>query len=352
MRFGLGQFTLQIPPWDDRDHVQLYADTLELAALADDAGFASFWLAEHHGAADGYNSALLPFLSAVAARTHRIEVGTAVLLAPFHDPLRVAEDAAVVDNISGGRLNLGLGLGWAPEEYRMFGVPQARRGKRLDEFVQVLRLAWTQDRFSFDGEFFAYDDVSITPKPARVRASGIELPHPPIFLGGNADAALRRAARLGDGYFPPSVAGGPEALIARGREMTALRAEMGTEGPFRYGSFVPVGIGEDADDAWAKIRDGVLHVRGAYLMWAQNQRDVSAAVEGMAAFEPQVREGCIVGSAAEVAEQLKPMRDALDSMGAHDPFVSVILAPPGMKPAVAREQLERFAGEVMPAVLG
>src|SRR5438309_5894892 len=176
MRFGLGQFTLQIPPWDPRNHVQLYADTLDLAARAEEAGFDSFWLAEHHGASDGYNPALLPFLSAVAARTKRLEVGTAVLLAPFHDPLRIAEDAAVVDNISGGRLNLGLGLGWAPEEYRMFGVNMKERGKRLDEFVHIVNSAWTEPRFSFDGHFYSVADVSVTPKPARKI---------PVFLGGN-----------------------------------------------------------------------------------------------------------------------------------------------------------------------
>ena len=256
MRFGLGQFTLQIPPWDARDHAQLYADTLDLAARADEAGFDSLWLAEHHGASDGYNSALLPFLSAVAARTTRLELGAAVLLAPFHNPLRVAEDAAVVDNISGGRLNLGLGLGWAPEEYRMFGAEHKGRGKRLGEFAQVLKRAWTEDRFSFEGEHYTYDDIAITPKPAR--AGG-----PPIWLGGNADAALRRSARYGDGYFPPSGAGF-DALPELAERMISLRRELNPGAPYRFGAFQNVGLGEDEDDAWHSIRDGVLHVRGAY----------------------------------------------------------------------------------------
>jgi len=342
MKFGLGQFTLQIPPWDDRDHAQLYADTLELAALADDAGFDSFWLAEHHGAADGYVPALLPFLSAVAARTSRIELGTAVMLAPFHDPLRVAEDAAVVDNISGGRLNVGLGLGWAPEEYRMFGVESKGRGKRLEEFAQVLRLAWTQERFSFDGNFYSYDDISVTPKPAR-------RPNPPIWLGGAAEAALVRSARFGDGYFPPSTTGGPAQLVERAGQMLDLRREAGVEGPWRFGAFTPVGIGADADEAWASIRDGVMHVRGAYLTWAQNQRDVTGARDAVTTFEDQIRSGCIVGTPHEVAEQLRPMLE-IDAMGYDDSFVSLILAPVGMPHAKAREAIERFAAEVIPAL--
>lgn len=339
MRFGIGQFTLQIPPWDRRDHAALYADTLDLAALAEDAGFDSFWLAEHHGAGDGYNPALLPFLAAVAARTRRLEVGTAVMLAPFHDPLRIAEDAAVVDNLAGGRLNLGLGLGWAPEEYRMFGVQTRGRGARLDEFTQVLRLAWTQERFSFDGSFYAYDDIAITPRPARV---------PPIWLGGNADAALRRSARLADGYFPPSVAGGPDALATRAEQMMRLRRELGGDAPYRYGAFLPVGIGADADDGWSKIRDGILHVRGAYLLWAQSQRDVTGARDGAAAFEDQIRAGCLCGTPQQIVEQLRPAVDRIDALGYAGTFLSAILVPPGTSPAVAREQVERFASDVMP----
>lgn len=334
MRFGLGQFTLQVPPWETRTHAQVYADTLDLAAHAESHGFDSFWLAEHHGASDGYNPSLLPFLSAVAARTTRMEIGTAVMLAPFHDPLRVAEDAAVVDTISGGRLHLGLGLGWAPEEYRMFGVDSAGRGARLEEFVQVLRGAWGEGRFSVRGRFYAYDDVAVTPKPARV--GGI-----PIWLGGGADAAIERAARIADGHFPPSTQG-VDGIVERARRVLAIRERAGITAPYRFGTFLPVGIGTDEDDGWSKIRDGVLHVRGSYLLWAQNQRDVSGAVASAAAFEDAVRAGCVVGTAAQVAEELKPVIDELDALGLHEPFISVILAPPGVQADDARASVERF----------
>jgi probable F420-dependent oxidoreductase len=342
MRFGLGQFTLQIPPWDPRNHVQLYADTLDLAVLAEEAGFDSLWLAEHHGASDGYNPALLPFLSAVAARTQRLELGTAVLLAPFHNPLRVAEDAAVVDNISGGRLNLGLGLGWAPEEYRMFGVEHKGRGKRLSEFAQVLKRAWTEERFSFGGEHYAYDDIAITPKPAR--AGG-----PPIWLGGSADAALRRSARFGDGYFPPSGAGF-DALPELAERMIALRRELNPGAPYLFGAFQNVGIGADEDDAWQSIRDGVLHVRGAYMLWAQGARDVSGAREAVAAMEDQIRASCVVGTPEQVAAKLRPAIEKIDAMGFEDTLLSVILAPPGTTAERAREAVTRFASDVIPAL--
>ena len=341
MRFGLGQFTLQIPPWDDRDHATLYADTLALAGLAETEGFDSFWLAEHHGASDGYNPALLAFLSAVAARTTRLEVGTAVMLAPFHDPLRVAEDAAVVDNISRGRLNLGLGLGWAPEEYRMFGVDPKGRGKRLEEFVGVLRGAWGEGRFTVEGRFYNYDDVAVTPKPHRPV---------PIWLGGGADAALRRAASLADGYFPPSTTGGPDKLAERAEQMFALRAEHAAGAPFRYGMFLPIGLGANADEAWASIRDGVLHVRGSYMLLGQNRRDLSVARDEVASFDEQVRATCVVGTPEEVVEQLKPMVDKIDGLGFTDTFLSAGLVPPGMAADRARATIETYARHVIPAL--
>jgi probable F420-dependent oxidoreductase len=315
---------------------------LDLAALADAAGFDSFWLAEHHAASDGYNPALLPFLAAVAARTTRLEIGTGVMLAPFHNPLRIAEDAAVVDNISGGRLNLGLGLGWAPEEYRMFGAPQKGRGKLLSEFAQILKRAWTQDRFSFSGDHFAYDDISITPKPAR--AGG-----PLIWLGGSADAALRRSALYGDGYFPPSGAGF-DALPELAEKLLALRREVNPDAPYRFGAFQNLGIGDSEDDAWASIRDGVMHVRGSYMLWGQGARDVAAARDAMAPMEQQVRGSCLVGTPEQLVEKMRPAMEKIDSLGFADTFVSFILAPPGMPAARAHEAVERFAAEVIPAL--
>jgi probable F420-dependent oxidoreductase len=340
VKFGLGQFTLQIPPWDARDHAQLYADTLELARVAERAGFSSFWLAEHHGAADGYNPALLPFLSAVAARTERLEIGTAVMLAPFHDPLRIAEDAAVVDNISGGRLNLGLGLGWAPHEYQMFGVPTKGRGKRLEEFVEVLRRAWTGEPFTFQGTHLSYEDVVVRPAPARAI---------PIWLGGGTPLALERAARMADGHFPPST-GSPESVVERAKEMLAIREKLGIEGPYRFGMFLAVGMGADADDGWSRIRDGLLHVRGSYALWGMGRRDVENARDTAAQWEDATRGGALCGSPEQIVATLGPHLREIDSLGFADTFCSVILAPPGTPSDRAAEQVETFGATVIAAL--
>ncbi len=340
MRFGLGQFTLQIPPWDDRDHARLYADTIELARIAERAGFDSFWLAEHHGAEDGYIPSLLAFLSAVAASTDRLEVGTGVLLAPLHHPLRVAEDAAVVDQISGGRLNLGMGLGWVPDEYGMFGVPMKGRGKRLEEFVDVLRRAWSGERFSYEGKHFSFDDVLVRPRPARPI---------PIYLGGTTPPALERAARIADGHFPSST-GSFASVVERAKEMIAIRERLGIAGPYRFGMFIPIGLGADADDGWARIRDGLLHVRGSYALWAQGRRDVENARDVAAEWEDATRSGVLCGSPGDIVAALKPALREIDSLGFEDTFCSAILVNPGTPFDVAAESIETFGAKVITAL--
>jgi len=224
----------------------------------------------------------------------------------------------------------------------MFGVEMARRGKRLDEIVEVLRLAWRGERFSFEGEILSYTDVLVRPRPARPI---------PIWLGGQAEAAIRRAATLGDGHFPASVAGGM-AIVERAGRIREIRREAGLSGPYRYGAFLPAGLGEDADDGWKGIRDGVLHVRGAYMMWAQGTRDVTGARDVLEPHEGQVRAGAVCGTAAQVVDGLRPIVSGIEEAGFEEAFVSVILAPPGTALDTAKRRVERFAAEVMPAFPG
>lgn len=182
-KFGVGLYTGQ------RAGGANYRDAIPLAVAAEEAGFDSFWVTEHHGLPDGYLPSPLTLLAAIAPATTRIELGTGVLVAPLHHPLRIAEDAAVVDQLSGGRLILGLGLGYAAREYRSFGVNPATRGTLLGALVRALRAAWTGEPFS--SRELELDDVRVTPAPARAI---------PIWLGGYAAPALRRAGQVADGH--------------------------------------------------------------------------------------------------------------------------------------------------------
>ena len=184
-----------------------YRDAVPLAVAAEEAGFDSFWVTEHHGLPDGYLPAPLTLLAALAPVTSRIALGTGLVLAPLHHPLRLAEDAAVVDRLSGGRLVLGLGLGYAEHEYRAFDVDPATRGARLEALVGALRAAWTGQVFCAP-ELGLYD-VRVTPTPA----------HPiPIWLGGYAPVAVARAGRIADGHL---VGRGESHIVAAASEQLA-----------------------------------------------------------------------------------------------------------------------------------
>jgi probable F420-dependent oxidoreductase len=258
VRVGVGLFTVQIPVGSGRTFAREYRETLDLVRLAESMGFDSAWVSEHHGASDGYLPSLLPMLAAFAASTERLQLGTGVVLAPFHDPLRLAEDAAVVDQLSEGRLILGLGIGWRSEEFRMFGVPSSERAIRTAETIDVLRRAWTGRRFSFEGHTFSYDRVKVTPPPAR--EGGI-----PIYLGGYADAAVRRAGRMADGYITDADAVEEVLPVLSILDESARRAGRNPRS-VHIALIQNAFVANDAD-AWEIVRSGVAHQLGTYRAW-------------------------------------------------------------------------------------
>ena len=194
MKFGYGLLTAQHHPDDPRTMVDIYREAVEYGVLAEQAGLDSVWTSEHHFVDDGYTPSQLPILAAIAARTERIRLGTGVLLAPMFDPLHLAEDAAVTDLISGGRLILGLGLGWREEEFEGFGVSMKQRPGRLEGTFATLRQAWGDGLTTGDGRYFTYPGLNVTPKPARGAAT-------PIWIGGGGEPAVRRAGRIANGYL-------------------------------------------------------------------------------------------------------------------------------------------------------
>lgn len=246
MRIGLW-YDFRNPAQWRQDPAKLYAATLEQIAWAETLGFDSIWVSEHHFVDDAYLPSLFPALAAIAARTSRVAIGTNVLLLPLYDPLRVAEDAAVVDLISGGRLELGIGLGWYGAEFKAFGQKLSERAPRFEEGVDLLRRLFTEDRVSHDGRFFKIENLSLQPKPAR---------RPPIYFAANSEPAARRAARLGDGMMAlerDPVAHYLDELRTLGREDEA--ALLGT---------LPLLIDDDPERAWAQTKEHWLHQHNEY----------------------------------------------------------------------------------------
>lgn len=341
VRIGLGLFTGQIPPGSKRTFAQEYHDVVELSRLAETLGFDSVWVSEHHGAADGYLPSLLPMLAAIAAATDRVRLGTGVLLAPFHDPLRLAEDAAVVDQISGGRLTLGLGLGWREEEFRMFGAPIRERVRRTVETVEVLRRAWTGERFSFDGKVLRYEDVRVTPPP-------FQEPGPPILLGGHVEAACRRAGRVADGYIRSrssledmraSLAWAEDGAREAGRDPRAM--------PFAQ--LQNAFVWEDGD-AWEVVREGAAHQLGVYPGWYAGTDVPGKPLEVQPPDDETLRKLTPAGDRHQVLAALRPI---VDAFGDREDFELIVrLHYPGMGFETAARSVELFAAGVLPGLKG
>lgn len=187
-----------------------------LARLAEEAGVESLWTVEHVVVPAGYESTYpyskdgrmpggedvdiadpLVWLAWVGAQTSRIRLATGILILPQRNPLVLAKEVATLDRLTGGRVTLGVGIGWLREEFEVLGVPFEERAARTEEHIEVLRTAWTQDSPTFDGRFSSFQGAKSYPKPAQ--AGGV-----PIVVGGHSEGAARRAGRLGDGFFPGS----------------------------------------------------------------------------------------------------------------------------------------------------
>jgi probable F420-dependent oxidoreductase len=226
MKFGLFGSAQTRRGGPDVDSGMGFREWTDYVVEAEALGFHSIFTVEHHFTGFGQVSASLNLLTWVAARTQRIRLGTAVLVLPWHDPVLLAEQAATLDLLSGGRLDFGVGKGYRYNEFASFRIPMEEAEARFEESLAIITRAWTsEERFSFDGKFWSYSDIVVEPPPAQ-------RPHPPFWMGAGSPASIRRVAERGcklllDQFAPHEAIGERVALFraeveARGRRFDPM----------------------------------------------------------------------------------------------------------------------------------
>ena len=193
LKFGLW-YSFRNPAQWHTDYADLYAAHLRQIAWAETIGYDDVWLTEHHFCNDGHAPSILPLAAAVAATTKQIRIGTSVLLLPLHDAVRVAEDGATIDILSRGRFELGVGIGYRPQEFDGLGFRTSDRAARTNEGLEIIRRLWEGETVDYDGAHYQIHGAVLQPRP-------VQQPRPPLWVGGFAPVAAKRAARLGDGYI-------------------------------------------------------------------------------------------------------------------------------------------------------
>ncbi len=246
--FGL-RFDFRNPAFAGTLPADRYAAALDMAEWADQLGCITIAVSEHHGSPDGYIPSPLPMIAALAARTTNVRFMVAALIAPFYEPIRLAEDLVVLDHISKGRVDLIVAGGYVSDEFAMFDVPMKERAKRVTEVVATLKAAFSGEPFEFRGR-----TVHVTPAPYRAGGPG-------ITLGGSSEAAARRAARIADGFLP-SV---PEVWEFYRDEVQVLGRP--DPGPSPIGENRTVALAQDVEQGWKLMGPYFLHEANAYGTW-------------------------------------------------------------------------------------
>jgi alkanesulfonate monooxygenase SsuD/methylene tetrahydromethanopterin reductase-like flavin-dependent oxidoreductase (luciferase family) len=321
------------PPAWRRPWADLYAETLELITWTESLGFEGAWVPEHHGADDGYVPSPLVVLAAIAARTRTIKLGSAIALAPLYHPVRFAEDSAVLDILCNGRLEMALAVGYRRREAEAYGVDFSTRGRRVDEFLEIVRRLWAGETVSYQGKHFAVQNASIVPTPPRGSI--------PLYIGGFTDKALERTAKYGDGYFGNEEACDLylEKLRAVGKDTAGARIRI--QGLFTL-------VANDPQKAMQELAPYFHYVNNAYGQWLNEDR-ASTGFGDDTLLKPMTLEAF---KASGILRILTPSQaiEAFNIMLAKTPVEHLILMkPPGIPTEKFAPYAELFAKEVIPA---
>ncbi len=333
MRFGLfGSAQANsgdLPP----ESGQGFRDYLEFNVEAEALGFHSTFLVEHHFTGWNQVSATLMLLTCVAMRTTTLRVGSAVIVLPWHNPVLLAEQAATLDLVSGGRFDFGIGKGYRHNEFTGFGVPPAEADARFEEAIEIMTRSFrSRQRFSHRGRFWQFEDIVVEPPPAQQ-------PHPPYWVAAARDASIRRAAARGfnlilDQYAAPEVIGERIALYRREREAHGLGFH-----PMQVTVARQLYVAKDRADAEAALARQAMHTRRTVDVSRAPDRKGGSHVLAYADTAGGTEANALYGTPDEIGAQLV----AIERAGAEYVLLTI---------AGGKDQLRRFAREIMPTFSG
>jgi alkanesulfonate monooxygenase SsuD/methylene tetrahydromethanopterin reductase-like flavin-dependent oxidoreductase (luciferase family) len=319
------RLNLQSPNWAgplDR----AYSEGLKMARWADEQGLDAIRIGEHHGTVDNWCPSIMVLGSAVTALTERITVNLSAVLLPLHDPIMVAEDLAVLDIMARGRLEVVVAAGYNAAEFEMFGVDRAKRGALMEEYVGVLRQAWTGEEFEYLGR-----RVRVTPRPTTPGG-------PPLILGGSSGAAAKRAVRLGMEYFPLNA----EAYEVFQEERLANGLPRAKE--YSRGGPHLIHVTEDVDAAWEVLAPHFLLEAANYAAWSSTDTPTSGPTGTKPPTVDELRAG---GKYVVVTPD-----QAIELVRSYHPNTIITVHPlvAGLDPEIGWASLNLFAETVLPVI--
>ncbi|MFT4987280.1 MAG: alkanesulfonate monooxygenase SsuD [Acidimicrobiales bacterium] len=322
-RFGI-MYDCRRTPDSQLTMTDVYDATIDQAVLADQLGFDHVWFTEHHFLADGYLPSFQPLAGAIAARTEQIRISTDIALLPLYHPIRLAEELAILDHISHGRMEFGIGMGYVPKEFEAFGVPLKNRVSMTEEGIQILRLAWADGPFSFHGKRYQLNNIEVHPKP--VQAGG-----PPLWIAAMSTAGAMRAARFSTNLLP------------QGKQSEVLGPYLeAVENPAdrRVGIIRSFYVSDDRERDWPIIKKAERFRMSVYNDFMQ------ATPDDYQWREPGgIPQGAFMGTVDECVDEIVGF---VREYGITDIASSGL--PPGVDPSFMEANLDQLATQVLPRV--
>jgi alkanesulfonate monooxygenase SsuD/methylene tetrahydromethanopterin reductase-like flavin-dependent oxidoreductase (luciferase family) len=304
MKLGVLQFF----SWPERRAAlpTVFERALQRIEIMDQSGYDAVWLAEHHFSDFSVCPSVHMMGTLAAARTQRLRIGTAVSLAPFYHPLRLAEEVALLDVLSGGRVNWGAGRGFARVEFTAFGIPPEESTSRFHEAVEIVLRAWTDEKLTFAGEHFQFDAIDVLPKP-------LQQPHPPVWMAATSDGALEWAAARGFSILMDPHAGHADI----GRKRRFYGEKLAAAGHAMAGRELPVArlvaIAETSAKAAEVARAGAQWICNSYFGAQHNPVGFTDPNKrGLDPVQRYLDEVILHGTPDAVLEQVLRLRDEID----------------------------------------